>query len=142
MFSRNLDDLKAMLPGEFEEWRERGEDFRRTLTHEVMRHLIPPEHWQMNAEYRTEFGGLFPVQCRFSPPDAQWYLCVCSPGECSPAWLAVLVSDCGSYVRMLSSMEVFSPEAINALLCHLSALARMRCSAASVAALIAEEATA
>ena len=67
MFSRNIDDLKTMLPCEYEEWRERGDDFRRTLTHAIMRHLVTPEFWQVNAEYRTEFGGLLPVQCRFTP---------------------------------------------------------------------------
>lgn len=139
MFSRNIDDLKTMLPCEYEEWRERGDDFRRTLTHAIMRHLETPEHWQINAEYRTEFGGLFPVQCRFTPPDGQWHLCVCSPGEISPAWSVLLLSSCGQCVRVLMTTLVFEPHDINVLLQQTAALARMRCSATSVAEMLTQE---
>lgn len=139
MFSRNTDDLKTMAPCEFEEWRERGDDFRRALSHAVLHDLHTPEHWQVNAEYRTEFGGLFPVQCRFTPPDGQWHVCVCSPGEISPAWAVVLVSSCGQFVRLLMTTPVFEPQAINSLLCQTAALARMRCSPASVAAMLTKE---
>lgn len=139
MFSHNIDELKTLLPCEYEEWRERGEDFRRTLTHAIMRHLVTPAHWQVNAEYRTEFGGLFPVQCRFTPPEGAWHVCVCSPGEISPAWSVVLLSSCGQCVRLLMTTLVFEPQAINTLLAQTAALDRMRCSPASVAAMLTTE---
>lgn len=51
--------LKTMIPEEFEDWREAGEDLRRELTHAVMRDLTCPPAWQLNGEYRSEFGGFF-----------------------------------------------------------------------------------
>lgn len=53
------DVLKTMNPQEFEDWREAGEDLRRELTHAVMRDLTCPADWDMNGEYRSEFGGFF-----------------------------------------------------------------------------------
>lgn len=54
--------LNTMIPQEFEDWRDGGEDLRRELTHAVMRDLTCPAGWDMNGEYRSEFGG-FP-RCR------------------------------------------------------------------------------
>ncbi|WP_274538153.1 conjugation system SOS inhibitor PsiB family protein, partial [Escherichia coli] len=48
------DVLKTMIPQEFEDWREAGEDLRRELTHAVMRDLTCPADWDMNGEYRSE----------------------------------------------------------------------------------------
>jgi hypothetical protein len=142
MYSRTSDELINMLPGEYEEWRERGDDFRRALSHAVMRHLATPESWQVNAEYRAEFGGMFPVQCRYTPPGGEWHVCVCSPGEVSPAWMAVLVTDDGHAARVLMTSDVFNPESVNALLRQTAALARMRCSFTSMALMLTQEAVA
>jgi hypothetical protein len=70
---------------ELEDYRAAGEDFRRELTHAVMRDLTSPSGWSVNAEYRSEFGGFFPVQIRFSPAHGHFDVAVCSPGELSPA---------------------------------------------------------
>lgn len=51
------DVLKTMIPQEYEDWREGGEDLRRELTHAVMRDLNCPDNWDMNGEYRSEFGA-------------------------------------------------------------------------------------
>ncbi|EDU1206521.1 conjugation system SOS inhibitor PsiB, partial [Salmonella enterica subsp. enterica serovar Teko] len=59
--------LSTMIPQEFEDWRDGGEDLRRELTHAAMRDLTCPAGWDMNGEYRSEFGGFFPVQIRFTP---------------------------------------------------------------------------
>lgn len=75
------DVLKTMSCDEFEDWRDSGEDYRRELTHAVMRDLSCPENWGMNGEYRSEFGGFFPVQIRFTPSHGQYHLAVCSPGD-------------------------------------------------------------
>ena len=47
------DVLKTMSCDEFEDWRDSGEDFRRELTHAVMRDLSCPENWDVNGEYRS-----------------------------------------------------------------------------------------
>lgn len=52
--------LSTMIPQEFEDWRDGGEDLRRELTHAAMRDLTCPAGWDMNGEYRSEFGGFFP----------------------------------------------------------------------------------
>ncbi len=78
------DVLKTMIPQEYEDWREGGEDLRRELTHAVMRDLNCPDNWDMNGEYRSEFGGFFPVQIRFTPSHGNYHLAVCSPGDISP----------------------------------------------------------
>ena len=57
-----------MSSDELEDYRAAGEDFRRELSHAVMRDLTSPSGWSVNAEYRCEFGGFFPVQIRFTPP--------------------------------------------------------------------------
>ena len=59
-----LDVLKTMSIDELEDYRAAGEDFRRELTHAVMRVLHLPSGWSVNGEYRSEFGGFFPVQIR------------------------------------------------------------------------------
>lgn len=56
------DVLKTMIPDELEDYRSAGEDFRRELTHAVIGNLAAPEQWDINGEYRSEFGGFFPVQ--------------------------------------------------------------------------------
>lgn len=54
--------LNTMIPQEFEDWRDGGEDLRRELTHAVMRDLTCPTGWDLNGEYRSEFGGF--SRCR------------------------------------------------------------------------------
>ena len=90
------DVLKTMSCDEFEDWRDSGEDFRRELTHAVMRDLSCPENWDVNGEYRSEFGGSFPVQVRFTPPHGNYHIAVCSPGAISPAWMVVFVPASGT----------------------------------------------
>ncbi len=51
--------LSTMIPQEFEDWRDGGEDLRRELTHAAMRDLTCPAGWDMNGEYRSEVGGVF-----------------------------------------------------------------------------------
>lgn len=87
-----LDVLKTMSIDELEDYRAAGEDFRRELTHAVMRVLHLPSGWSVNGEYRSEFGGFFPVQIRFSPAHCHFDVAVCSPGELSERWMIVFVT--------------------------------------------------
>ncbi|EAW0690205.1 conjugation system SOS inhibitor PsiB, partial [Salmonella enterica] len=41
--------LNTMIPQEFEDWRDGGEDLRREMTHAVMRDLTCPAGWDMNG---------------------------------------------------------------------------------------------
>ncbi|WP_368758741.1 conjugation system SOS inhibitor PsiB [Klebsiella oxytoca] len=108
-----LDVLKTMSPGEFENWREGGEDTRRDLTHTVMQPLKCPENWDMNGEYRSEFGGFFPVQVRFTPAHENFHLAVCSPGDISQVWMVVFIPACGRPFSVVRTLLTFEPEMIN-----------------------------
>ena len=137
------DVLKTMSCDEFEDWRDSGEDFRRELTHAVMRDLSCPENWDVNGEYRSEFGGFFPVQCRFSADGSDdWHLCVCSPGEVSPYWILVLLSSGGEVVRTLYQSDTLQPDRINQLIAQLAGMRRFNCTARTVVKLMNVEVTA
>lgn len=77
-------DISQFDPADFEEFRVSGEEQRRELTHSTMRDLSIPDSWDINGEYRSEFGGLFPVQCRYTPEHGNYYLALCSPGDINP----------------------------------------------------------
>lgn len=135
-------ELSDMFPCEFEDWRERGDDERHVLSTSVMQFLDAPQGWKVNAEYRTEFGGLFPVQIRYAAPDKSFHLCLCSPGEVCAEWLAVLASADGSFVREVLRAERFSPERFNSLLSAAGSICKMVYSVRGVAAFLVEEMTA
>lgn len=134
-------ELTDMFPCEFEAWRERGDDERHVLSTAVMHFLDTPEGWQVNAEYRGEFGGLFPVQIRYTAPDESFHLCLCSPGEVCAEWLAVLASADGSFVREVLRAEKFAPERFSALLSVAGSLCSMAYTVREIAAFLVEEVT-
>lgn len=105
--------LKTMIPQEFEDWREAGEDLRCELTHAVMRELICPEGWDMNGEYRSEFGGFFPVQVRFTPSHGNFHLAVCSPGDITPSWMVVFIPASGCPFSVIRTLPVWLSEEIS-----------------------------
>lgn len=107
-----LDVLKTMSADELEDYRAAGEDFRRELSHAVMRDLTSPSGWSVNAEYRCEFGGFFPVQIRFTPPHGHFDVAVCSPGELNPRWIVVFVTRDGQPFSVVRVMDAFNPELI------------------------------
>ncbi|WP_333892613.1 conjugation system SOS inhibitor PsiB [Atlantibacter subterraneus] len=108
-----LDVLKTMIPCEFEDYRNGGNDLRHALTHAVLRRVTAPGSWNIDCEYHAEFGGLFPVQCRFTPAHEHFHIVLCSPGDISPVWLMVFVSDNGHPVAVVRTLEQFSPELIS-----------------------------
>ena len=107
------DVLKTMSPDEMEDWRDRGEDFRRELTHAVMRDLSCPENWDVNGEDRSEFGGFFPVQVRFAPPHGNYHIAVCSPGAISPVWMVVFVPVSGRPFSVIRTLSGYQPELVS-----------------------------
>ncbi|HBV0885753.1 TPA: conjugation system SOS inhibitor PsiB, partial [Klebsiella pneumoniae] len=105
-----LDVLKTMSSDELEDYRAAGEDFRRELSHAVMRDLTSPSGWSVNAEYRCEFGGFFPVQIRFTPSHGHFDVAVCSPGELNLRWIVVFVTRDGQPFSVVRVMDAFNPE--------------------------------
>jgi hypothetical protein len=106
-----LDVLKTMSSDELEDYRAAGEDFRRELSHAVMRDLTSPSGWSVNAEYRCEFGGFFPVQIRFTPlmVTLMWRYAV---RELNPRWIVVFVTRDGQPFSVVRVMDAFNPELI------------------------------
>ena len=87
----------------------------------------------MNGEYRSEFGGFFPVQVRFTPSHGNFHLAVCSPGDISPAWMVVFVPASGRPFSVISTLSDWSPEAISHTL---SLVARLDADSYSQASII------
>lgn len=90
--------LADMTADDFETARAAGYSYRREMTHAVMASLKIPDNWDINGEYGSEFGGLFPVQIRLSPTHGLFQMVLCSPGEISDHWLLLMVSGKGRNV--------------------------------------------
>ena len=105
--SKTTFTLAQMTADDFEITRAAGYSCRRELTHAVMAALTLPEHWVINGEYGSEFGGLFPVQVRLSPVHDLFQLVLCSPGEISDQWLLLMVSQKGRRVACVRQSECF-----------------------------------
>ncbi|EFT4510555.1 conjugation system SOS inhibitor PsiB [Salmonella enterica subsp. enterica serovar Stanley] len=133
------DVLKTMIPQEFEDWREAGEDLRRELTHAVMRELTCPADWDMNGEYRSEFGGFFPVQVRFTPSHGNFHIAVCSPGDVSPEWLVIFMTGRGCPFSVICTLASFCPVQINHTLRLVARLDDDGYSFADIISILAEE---
>lgn len=133
------DVLKTMSSGELEDYRASGEDLRRELTHAVMRDLNAPDQWNMNGEYRSEFGGFFPVQVRFTPSHGNFHLTVCSPGDVSPVWMIVFITASGRPFSVVRTLLTFSPDLINHTLSLVARLDADGYSAASIISILAME---
>ncbi|MDT3409681.1 UNVERIFIED_ORG: hypothetical protein QE398_000050 [Atlantibacter sp. SORGH_AS 304] len=132
--------LNSMIPAELEAVRESGDEERRQLSDAVMNTIPVPPGWRVNAEYRCEFGGQFPVQLRFAPERSdRYFLCLCSPGEMLPAWTLFLLAADGGLVRILSQSDRHDPVAVSALLAQVAGLHRINCSAATIAELMNAE---
>jgi hypothetical protein len=133
------DVLKTMSPDEMEDWRDSGEDYRRELTHAVMRDLSCPDNWNMNGEYRSEFGGFFPVQIRFTPPHGSCHVAVCSPGAISPVWMMVFVPASGHPFSVVRTLKGYQPELVSHTLSLTARLDADGYSQASIISILASE---
>ncbi|ENJ1285703.1 conjugation system SOS inhibitor PsiB [Salmonella enterica] len=131
--------LKTMIPQEFEDWREAGEDLRRELTHAVMGDLNCPENWDMNGEYRSEFGGFFPVQVRFTPSHGNFHIAVCSPGDINPSWLVVFIPASGRPFSVIRTLKSYQPELFSHTLSLTARLDADGYSQASIISILASE---
>ncbi|EBW7778668.1 conjugation system SOS inhibitor PsiB [Salmonella enterica subsp. enterica serovar Saintpaul] len=136
----DLNKINSLTAYDMEYIRQKGEDARNELSDAVTRMLAVPQNWCICAEYRMEFGGFFPVQCRLSADGCDdYHLCVCSPGDISPYWLVVLLSAGGLVVRTLWQGEILDPVSINALVSQVAGMRRFGCSARTVVSLLNKE---
>ena len=111
--STNNFRLAEMTADDFETARAAGYSYRREMTHEVMASLKLPDNWDINGEYGSEFGGLFPVQVRLSPTHGIFQMVLCSPGEVSDQWLLLMVSAKGHQVVCVRQCEHFDVAKLN-----------------------------
>lgn len=135
----NLACLKQMSATEFESYRAAGEDMRRELTHAVMHDLNAPDLWDMNGEYRSEFGGFFPVQVRFTPSHGRFHLAVCSPGDICEDGMVVLIPASGRPFSVIRTLPEFDTALINHTLSLVARLDADGYSAASIISILAME---
>ncbi|MBC3214750.1 conjugation system SOS inhibitor PsiB [Serratia fonticola] len=108
--------LTTMIGEDYETCRAAGYSYRREMTHTVMGALTTPENWDVNGEYRSEFGGLFPVQIRFAPTHGRYEIVLCSPGEFSQNWIILLVWKQGQEVSCIRSTALFDSTVISHVL--------------------------
>lgn len=135
-----LDALNGLFPADLESVRESGDEERRQLSDSVTGLVALPADWRVNAEYRGEFGGQFPVQVRYAPDrDNHYFLCLCSPGEMLPAWTLFLLARDGSLIRILHQSGALMPEKISGLLAQVAGMHRFNCTAATIAELMHAE---
>ncbi|MCK6879737.1 conjugation system SOS inhibitor PsiB [Enterobacter bugandensis] len=125
----DLNQINKLTAPDLEFIRQQGEDARRALSDAVTSLLSIPEGWRVCAEYRSEFGGVFPVQCRFS-------------ADGSDDWLLVLLSSGGEVVRTLYQSDTLQPDWINQLIAQLAGMCCFNCTASTVMNLMRGEETA
>lgn len=106
-----------MSADELEQFAERGQDFRHLLSCSVLNALKVPEGCIVEAEYGSEFGGLYPVTLRIAPkgksPEAEWY--ISSAGAECDGWAICRVNRAGQVTDLYFDVH-FQPDKINALL--------------------------
>lgn len=111
--------LCAMTGADFEQYAERGEDYRNRLSNAIIKHLSLPEHWRCEAEFRGEFGGCSPVHLRLTHAQVDDLVVnVCSSNEDVDQWGAYIpFSD--QRIAWVYSSELFTPEKLIDVLQHL-----------------------
>ncbi len=109
-----LAQLADMTGDELEEYRQRGREYRYILSCSVMRHLVTPNGWLLNAEYATEYGGSHPVLLHYClKPGIDVY--VTSASDVMPAWAVTLLTGDGQRL-VLHADSRMNAAAINAAL--------------------------
>ena len=106
-----------MSADELEQFAERGQDYRQLLSCSVLNLLNVPQGCVVEAEYGSEFGGLYPVTLRIAPegesPAVEWY--VSSAGTECDGWAICRVNRAGQVTDLYYDTH-FLPDKINALL--------------------------
>lgn len=109
----SLATLQRFTATDFEQYRERGDEFRQRLSSAVIAALSLPECWRVDYEHRQEWGGLHPVHlrlCHHSAPQVP--IDIIGPCHESPYWYGQLSLEDGTSVARFYSDEGFDPEAL------------------------------
>lgn len=115
----NLLTLCAMTGSDFEQYAERGEDYRNRLSNAVVKHLALPDCWRCEAEFRREFGGSSPVHLRLTHAQADGVIVnVCSSSEVISQWGAYIAIS-GNRIAWVYTNELFEPDSLRDVLQHL-----------------------
>lgn len=132
--------LNGMLLAELESVRDGGDEERRQLSDTVISLISTPTGWRVNAEYRGEFGGGFPVQVRWTPDeDGDFSICLCSPSEMALTWSLFIVAHDGSVNRVLHHAGVLEPHLISDILNQIAVMRSFNCAPATIAELLTGE---
>jgi hypothetical protein len=116
-----LSKLRAFISTDFDQYRERGEGFRQTLSSAVIAGLSLPECWDVDYEFRQEWGGEFPVHLRLNCKMAPTIpIEIVSPSHESPYWYGRLWFEGGESVAWFYSGDCFEPDAIRKTLATLA----------------------
>ncbi|AUQ43880.1 conjugation system SOS inhibitor PsiB family protein [Yersinia ruckeri] len=109
--------LQAFTSTDFEQYRERGEGFRQTLSSAVIACLLLPKGWVVGCEFHQEWGGMYPVHLRLAIQSAPTIkIEIISPSHDSPYWYGRVWFEAGESVAWFYSGDVFEPDAIRASL--------------------------
>ncbi|MCW1877205.1 hypothetical protein OMR58_22410 [Erwinia sp. INIA-01] len=109
--------LQAFSPAEYEEYRQRGDEYRLRMSNAVLSQLSLSHRWITDCETRNEWGGVFPVHLRLTHD-----LCknltidIFSPGNRSPFWHGLIWMDTDRTGLFFWNADTFRPEDISARL--------------------------
>lgn len=109
--------LEAFSPAEYEEYRQRGDEYRLRMSNAVLSQLRLSHRWIVDCETRHEWGGVFPVHLRLTHD-----LCrkltidILSPGTHSPFWHGLIWMDIDRTGLYFWNAETFQPDDISTLL--------------------------
>lgn len=138
----STETLNKMTPDELEAVRDRGLPERQCMTNSIIADLNIPAGWHIAGEWQSEFGGLFPVQCRLTPDlNKPLTLSLCSPGDVSPLWVLMIQAYPAHRVRVLYAAAEFYPESLSDLLERVDILLRDGRSAHAIADELGESVT-
>lgn len=109
----SLAKLQAFTSNDFEQYRERGEEYRLRLSSAVIAALSLPEYWRVDCEIREEWGGLHPVYLRlyhFEAPSVP--IEILSPCYESPYWYGRMQFEAGTCTAWFYSRDGFDTTSI------------------------------
>ncbi|WP_052130864.1 conjugation system SOS inhibitor PsiB family protein [Erwinia typographi] len=119
-----LEGFLRLSAAEFDEYRDRGDEFRQRLNSATLRWLAIPDVWNADCEFRQEWGGQWPVHLRLTHPLCAWLTVeVTSPGGENLCWLLRLC-DLRGYCYVLYSQDVFRPDLLRGLLVRIDTYAQ------------------
>lgn len=118
-----LSCLQNFQPEDFEEYRNRGEEFRLRMSGAVLKALNISDEWDVDCENRCEWGGFFPVHLRLTHTRGEYVtLDILSPSKESPFWHGLIWINTDHTGLYFWNAERLEPETICPLLSRVDEL--------------------